>query len=98
MSSFDDFSHRKGFPAGMELHAELNMNAWEGEIFGDLPILVFVSRFRRHLDRGLKWAILCLSIRTAIERQSARGNGNRWKRRLCARRVLADFKAEAIKS
>lgn len=87
MSSFDDFSHRSPFPAGVELNAELNMNAWEGEIFGDLPVLVFVSRFRRYLDRGLKWSILCLHIRTAIERQSARGNGNRARKR-----------AEALKS
>lgn len=81
MSCFDDFSHRKGFPAGMELHAELRMAAWEGELFGDLPVLEFVSRFRRYLDRGLKWSLLCLHIRTEIARQSGRGKGNRAKRR-----------------
>lgn len=81
MSCFDDFSHRDGCPAGVQLNAELRFAAWEGELFGDLPVLEFVSRFRRYLDRGLKWSILCLHIRTAIERQSAHGNGNRARRR-----------------
>lgn len=83
MSAFDDFSHRNHFPAGIELAALLNPNAVEGELFGDLPLVQFLSRFRRHWDRGVKYSALVLHVRHAIECGNRDcGHGNRAKRRL----------------
>ncbi len=81
MSAFDDYSFRGHYPAGMELVALLNFSAVEGELFGDLPVLQFVSRYHRYLDRGKKWEIYVWSVRTEIERFGSRGNGNRARRR-----------------
>ncbi len=81
MSAFDDFSHRGGFPAFFELAVHLRKTHLETEFFGELTPLEFVSRFRRHWDRGLKWTALVYSVRAAIESQSARGHGNRARRR-----------------
>lgn len=83
MSAFDDFSHRNHFPAGMELGALLNLNAVEGELFVDLPLVQFLSRFRRHWDRGLKRSAIVLHVRHAIECGNRDcGHGNRARRRV----------------
>ena len=93
MSAFDDFSHRPAYPACIQLAALLDRTDFEQAEYGRLPPLQFASLRRSYLHRGLKWTILLLTIRTALEATNADGHGNRAQRRI--ERLKAEREAAA---